>query len=116
MKAFIIQPPYSNNTDYCDEYFQFKLRAMDSIDNSADIIVLPEYSDAPCATSTLEETLVYHNRYIDKLLNKCRETALRCNSMVFVNALSLEEAGWRNTTYAFDRKGNLCGKYFKRHL
>ena len=116
MKAFIIQPPYSNSTDYCDEYFQFKLRAMDSIDNSADIIVLPEYSDAPCATSTLEETLVYHNRYIDKLLNKCRETALRCNSMVFVNALSLEEAGWRNTTYAFDRKGNLCGKYFKRHL
>ena len=116
MKAFIIQPPYSNDTAFADEYFKFKMDAMDSIDDSADIIVLPEYSDAPCATKTLEETLFYHNRYISALLGKCQETAKRCNAMVFVNALSLEESGWRNTTYAYDRSGNLAGKYFKKHL
>ena len=36
--------------------------------------------------------------------------------MLFVNALSLENTGYRNTTYAFNRNGELVGKYFKKHL
>ena len=88
MKAFIIQPPYSRDTSRSDEFFQYKLNMLDSCDESADIIVLPEYSDVPCATGTLEETLFYHEKYVDILLNKCIETAKRCNSLVFVNALS----------------------------
>ncbi len=116
MKACIIQPPYSRDLSYSDEYFQYKLDLLDSCDESLDIIVLPEYSDVPCATSTLEETLFYHDKYINTLLNKCIETAKRCNSLVFVNALSKEESGYRNTTYAFNRQGKLSGKYFKKHL
>ncbi|MBR3715140.1 MAG: hypothetical protein IKM18_04455 [Clostridia bacterium] len=116
MKAFIIQPPYSRDTSRSDEFFQYKLNMLDSCDESADIIVLPEYSDVPCATGTLEETLFYHEKYIDILLNKCIETAKRCNSLVFVNALSKEEGGYRNTTFAFNRRGELVGKYFKKHL
>ena len=116
MKACVIQPPYSKNTAFSDEYFDFKINMLDECDESMDIIVLPEYSDVPCAASTLEETLFYHNRYIDRLLKKCIETAKRCNSLVFVNALSEEEGGYRNTTYAFDRNGKLVGKYFKKHL
>ena len=116
MKAFIIQPPYSRDTSRSDEFFQYKLNMLDSCDESADIIVLPEYSDVPCATGTLEETLFYHEKYVDILLNKCIETAKRCNSLVFVNALSKEEGGYRNTTFAFNRQGELVGKYFKKHL
>lgn len=116
MKACIIQPPYSRDTTFSDEYFKYKLDLLDRCDETVDIIVLPEYSDVPCATSTLEETLYYHNKYIDILLDKCVDTAKRCNAIVFVNALSLEENGYRNTTYAFDRTGTLCGKYFKKHL
>ena len=116
MKAYIIQPPYSNDLSLSDEYFGFKLNALDQCSSEADIILLPEYSDVPCVTNTLEDTLFYHNRYIDALLSKCVETAKRCNAMVFVNALSLEEGGFRNTTYVYDRNGNLAGKYFKKHL
>ncbi len=116
MKACIFQPPYSRDVSYSDEYFEYKMKLLDDCDDSMDIIVLPEYSDVPCATSTLEETLYYHNRYIDRLLTKCVSTAKRCNAMVFVNALSLEETGYRNTTYAYNRQGELVGKYFKRHL
>ncbi|MBQ2251897.1 MAG: hypothetical protein II329_02900, partial [Clostridia bacterium] len=116
MKAFIIQPPYSRDTSRSDEFFQYKLNMLDSCDESADIIVLPEYSDVPCATGTLEETLFYHEKYVDILLNKCIETAKRCNSLVFVNALSKEDGGYRNTTFAFNRQGELVGKYFKKHL
>ena len=116
MKACIIQPPYSRDVTFSEEYFQYKLDRLAECDGSADIIVLPEYSDVPCATKDLEETFFYHKKYINTLLDACRETALRCNALVFVNALSLEETGYRNTTYAFDRKGNLAGKYFKKHL
>ena len=105
MKAYIIQPPYSNDVSFCDEYFKFKLDMLDKCDSSADIIVLPEYSDVPCATSTLEQTLFYHEKYIDTLLKKCIETAVRCGANVFVNALSKEDGGYRNTTYCYNKKG-----------
>ena len=116
MKACIIQPPYSRDVSLSDAYFDYKMNCLDQCDASADIIVLPEYSDVPCVTGTLEETLYYHRRYIDRLLEKCKETARRCGAMVFVNALSHEESGYRNTTYCYDRKGILRGKYFKKHL
>ena len=116
MKAYIMQPPYSRDTELSDTYFDYKLKLLDECGEDADIIVLPEYSDVPCVTATLEETLCYHNKYIDTLLSKCSETAKRCGANVFVNALSREEPGWRNTTYCFDRTGSLKGKYFKKHL
>ena len=116
MKAYIIQPPYSKDIGLSDEYFNYKLSLLDECDDSADIIVLPEYSDVPCATTTLEETLYYHHKYIDTLLDKCIATARRCSSNVFVNALSKEEGGYRNTTYCYNKNGDLVGKYFKKHL
>lgn len=116
MKVCVFQPPYSNDLSYSDEYFNYKLQLLDECDTSMDIIVLPEYSDVPCAASTLEDVLYYHNKYIDVLLNKCVETAKRCGSNIFVNALSKEETGYRNTTYCYDKNGELVGKYFKKHL
>ncbi len=117
MKACILQPPYSRDISLSDEYFDYKLKLLDECDESIDIIVLPEYSDVPCATSTLEETLYWHNRCIEVLLGKCIETAKRCSAIVFVNALFEVEAGkYRNTTYVYNREGKLVGQYFKKHL
>lgn len=116
MKACIIQPPYSRDVSLSDAYFEYKINCLNQCDASADIIVLPEYSDVPCVTGTLEETLFYHERYIDRLLRTCVETAKRCRAMMFINALSKEEGGYRNTTYCYDREGVLRGKYFKKHL
>ena len=111
-----MQPPYSRDVSFSDEYFQYKMDMLEKCDQSIDLIVLPEYSDVPCATATLEETLYYHEKYIDILLEKCMATAKRCNAIVFVNALSYSESGYRNTTYAYNRNGELVGTYFKRHL
>lgn len=116
MKACIIQPPYSMDASQSDEYFNYKLEMLDKCDNSIDIIVLPEYSDVPCATETREKTLFYHDKYINILFDKCKETAKRCNSLVFVNALCEINNNYRNTTYAIDQNGNVVGKYFKKHL
>ena len=116
MKACVIQPPYSRDLSQSDELFAKKIEMLDGCDESVDIIVLPESSDGPCATPTWEAAYACYQKYSDILLTKCRETALRCNALVFVNALSQEETGFRNTTYCYDRRGNLVGKYFKRHL
>ena len=59
MKACIIQPPYSRDTADSDRLFAYKMDMLDKCDESMDLIVLPECSDVPCATSTLEETLFY---------------------------------------------------------
>ena len=116
MKACIIQPPYSRDLSLSDEYFDYKLARLAECDDSLDIIVLPEYSDVPCATETLDDTVLYHERYIDRLMTACAETARRCHALVFVNAMSWEVDGWRNTTFTFGRDGVVLGKYFKRHL
>lgn len=116
MKACIIQPPYSRDTALSDEYFDFKMKLLDKCAPTLDLIVLPEYSDVPCATSTKEETLFYHKKYIAPLLDKCIETAKRCKALVFVNALYDVGGNYRNTTYVYDRGGELVGRYFKKHL
>lgn len=116
MKACVIQPPYSRDVSFSQEYFDYKMKLLDECDDSLDIIVLPEYSDVPCATRDREETLYYHKKYIDILLDKCIETAKRCDAVVFVNALCPYEGNYRNTTYAYNRKGELAGKYYKRHI
>lgn len=116
MKAYVLQPPYSRDLSLSDKYFDYKMRLLDECDESADIIVLPEYSDVPCAAESLEDNLYYHDRYFDRLMDKCVETAKRCNSILFVNALSKEEKGYRNTTFCYNRNGELVGKYFKKHL
>lgn len=116
MKACIIQPPYSRDLSLSDEYFEYKMNLLDECDGSEDIIVLPEYSDVPCATVGKEDTFYYHSKYIDRLLTKCRDTAIRCGANVFVNALYEVNGKFRNTTYAFDKRGEIVGKYFKKHL
>lgn len=116
MKACVIQPPYSRDASRAEDNFAYMMGLLGSCDESMDVIVLPEYADVPCATSNMEDTLAHHNKYIDALLDACAAAAKRCNAHVFVNGLSREPAGWRNTTYCFDRTGQLAGKYFKLHL
>ena len=82
MKVCVIQPPYSRDTAFCDDYFDFKLKMLDKCDDSLDIIVLPEYSDVPCVTKDLEETLYYHKKYFDTLMKRCAETAKKCSSPI----------------------------------
>lgn len=116
MKACVIQPPYSMTSDNADMLFEWKINKLRECDSSMDLIVLPEYSDVPCKPDSIEQQYEIHSKNIGRLLSECSETARRCNSMLFVNALFRSENGYRNTTYAFDRQGNIVGKYFKRHL
>ena len=117
MKVCIIQPAYSTDYERSDYYFEEQLKLIDKCDESMDIIVLPESCDIPCLAGTKENSERSSKRYNELILNKAREAAVRCNAILFVNARSFDESpNGRNTTYAFDRQGNVIGKYFKQHL
>ena len=115
MKACIVQPYYSFDPNDLDSCFEGMLKLIDACDESMDIIVLPEYCDIPAATENAEQFNASIGKYNGIVYKKAVETARRCNAIVFANFGFGTENGWRNTTYAFDRKGNVVGKYFKAH-
>ncbi len=115
MKVCVIQPLYSTDYAMSDELFQWQIDALDRCDDSMDLIVLPEATDVPALAKTVEQFHLSHEKYTDKILTKAAETAKRCSSVLFINALYDSGNGLRNTTYAFDRSGNLAGHYFKQH-
>ena len=116
MKVCIIQPAYSTDHSASDRYFEEQLRLIEQCDDSMDLIVLPESCDVPCLARTNEERRISVEKYNKAILDAAKQTAVRCNAMVFVNARSDEGNGLRNTTYAINRKGEIAGKYFKQHL
>ncbi len=116
MKVAIMQPLYSTDASRADELFAWELEQLDKCDDSLDIIVMPESSDSPALAPDDETRLLFAQKFTEPLLKKAQETALRCNAMVFVNARYKAEKGYRNTTYAINRQGEIVGKYFKQHL
>ena len=116
MKVCIIQPPYSTDYSLSEQHFLTELELLDACDGSMDIIVMPEACDVPCLAHSPEDSYASAARFNAPIIEKVKETARRCNAMVFINARSFHEKGQRNTTYAIDRGGNIVGMYHKQHL
>ncbi|MBQ4620275.1 MAG: hypothetical protein IJB25_10445 [Clostridia bacterium] len=115
MKIGILQMPYSTDHTRIEEMIQKELHLLSSCGNDLDIIVAPEYSDVPCVPKDVESFYEATEKYNKLILDKASETAKRTHSILFINALSKTETGYRNTTYAFDREGNIAGQYYKAH-
>jgi len=115
MKVCVIQPYYSLNDNDVDSCYRDMVALLDECDESLDLIVLPEYSDIPSAQSSKDKFHACIEKYNADILERAKDTAKRCNAIVFVNAGDKTESGYRNTTHAIDRKGNVVGKYYKAH-
>ena len=115
MKVCVIQPHYSFDEKDVDVCFRDLLALLEQCDESMDLIVLPEYSDAPADVQGKDGFYGAVAKYNKILLEKACDTAKRCHSLVFVNAGFETEGGVRNTTHAIDREGNIVGRYFKAH-
>ena len=115
MKACVVQPPYSYHAADMAKNFETILSMLDACDESMDLIVLPEYSDIPADDK--DNARLFHavDAQNPVLLKRAADTARRCRALLFVNAMDKTPTGYRNTTYAFDRAGNLVGKYYKAH-
>ena len=115
MKAYIIQPYYSFEEKDLQKCYDGMIALLDTVDKDADIIVLPEYTDIPAACSCKERFHGAIRTYNERIKKSAAEAARRCHSIVFFNAADQTETGWRNTTYALDREGNVVYKYYKAH-
>ncbi len=115
MKVCVIQPHYSFDPSEVDSCFNGLIELLDKCDDSLDLIVLPEYSDAPADVKGKKGFYDAVDTYGEILLKRARETAKRCSALVFVNCGHKTEKGVRNTTHAIDRRGNIVGRYFKVH-
>lgn len=115
MKFCIVQPYYSFDPKDLDRCWNEMISLIDKCDDSADVIVLPEYCDIPADVENAEKFNASIEKYNKKIYDKVVKTAQRCNAVVFANFGFKTENGWRNTTYAFDRQGKVVGKYFKAH-
>ena len=116
MKVCLIQPPYSTDYSKSDDYFNTEIELLNKCDDTMDIIVLPEMTDMPCLCKATEQRLLSIEKYNDAKIKKAKETAKRCNAILFINARYKTEKGYRNTTYAFNRNGEIAGLYFKQQL
>lgn len=115
MKAYLIQPKYSMCADNLDECIKEEIKLLDSCDDNADIIVLPEYSDVLAATNSDEQFVLAMQKYGPIIDKKVKQTAMRCGATVFANYGFKTDKGYRNTTHVVDKFGNEVGKYFKQH-
>ena len=122
LKTCIIQPLYSADYADSDRLYRWELDALDRCDDSLDLIVLPEACDVPAFAKTKADFLASYHKYNEGILTKAAETAKRCHAMLFVNAVcKVGEAGdgtelLRNTTYAFNRKGEIVGDVYLSDL
>ena len=115
MKICLIQPEYSFDERDLEKCFEGLITQLDKCDSSMDIIVLPEYSDAPADVKGKGGFYNAVAKNGERLLEAARATARRCHAIVFVNAGYVTDGGIRNTTHAIDRCGNIVGRYFKAH-
>ena len=115
MKVCVIQPHYSFDPNDLDSCFNGLMELLDKCDSTMDLIVLHEYGDAPADVKGKQCFYDSVDAYGELLLNKAKETAVRCDANLFVNCGFKTEKGVRNTTHAIDRKGNIVGRYFKAH-
>lgn len=116
MKVCIIQPEYSTLLERSDELFEKELALLRRCDDSMDLIVMPESCDIPALAKGKKASEASAQKFNKRILEEAAATAKRCSALVFINARSYEPTGIRNTTYAFDRCGQLVGKYHKQHL
>ena len=115
MRVCVIQPYYSFDERDLDKCYKDMCALVDKCDESLDIIVLPEYSDVPANTASKNSYHAAVDKYNEDILALAKTTAKRCHSIVFVNAADKTPSGYRNTTHAIDREGNVVGKYYKAH-
>ena len=87
MKLCALQIPFAYNEADCDASVRFAIEQLKQCDESCDIILTPEYTNAP-ANFEKGACIPYTKKFTEELLTTAKETARRCNAIVAVNYVS----------------------------
>lgn len=112
MKITVVQPRYHAGEEPDEKIAEFLLREMENA--PGDLVVLPEYSNAG-GLSDPEKELAALPR-AEKMFREVSRVAKEQKKYIAVNFLEERQEGLRNSTYLFDRKGQVAFVYDKIHL
>ena len=110
-----IQQPYAYNAADAAAAVDFVVRELDSCDDSLDLIMTPEYSNAPSSFPP-GGSLEFVKNHTAALEDAAIRAAVRCQAIVALSYCAETPYGWRNTTRVFDRSGKAVGDYYKQQL
>ena len=113
MKITVIQPPYHAGENSEAKIADFLVSELDLIGENT-LAVLPEYSNAG-GTSNPERELKSLSR-AKEMLKSASEIAREKKAYVAINVLEQRNDQLWNSTYLFDKKGEVAFVYDKIHL
>lgn len=112
MKITVVQPPYFAGEKPDETIAQFLLEQLRQAD--ADLIVLPEYSNAGGLSNP--EAILAAVPGAEAMLSAAAKAAKEKSAYVAINVLERRCGKLKNSTYLFDRKGEVAFVYDKQHL
>lgn len=113
MKITVVQPPYfiGNNPD--EKIADFLINELQKVEKDS-LIVLPEYSNAGGISDIESEKAALPRA--NKMLKMVAAIAKERSAYVAINVLEERNEEIKNSTYLFDKKGNVAFIYDKIHL
>ena len=113
MKITVVQPPYFIGDNPDEKISDFLIKELQKVEKDA-LIVLPEYSNAGGISDIESERAALPRA--DKMLKMVAAIAKEKSAYVAINVLEDRSGEIKNSTYLFDKKGNVSFIYDKIHL
>ena len=113
MKITVVQPPYFIGDKPDEKIANFLINELQKVEKDS-LIVLPEYSNAG-GISDIESEKAAMPR-AKEMLKKASAIAKEKSAYVAINVLENRSGEIKNSTYLFDKQGNIVFIYDKIHL
>ena len=113
LNVSVIQPKYFSGDNPDEKISEFILSELEKVPEGG-LIVAPEYSNAGGLSDAEREIKALPRAEI--MLKKAAEIAERKSAYVAINVLEHRDGKIKNSTYLFDKKGNVSFIYDKQHL
>ncbi len=112
MKITVIQPPYFAGETPDEFIADFLINELNK--SQSDLVVLPEYSNAGGLSDPQRELAALVRA--EKMLKAAKNAAKEKQCFVAVNVLEMRNEKLQNSTYLFDKAGEIAFVYDKIHL
>lgn len=109
----VVQPPYFMGERPDEKIAQFLMKELEQTEKDS-LIVLPEYSNAGGLSDAASEKAAMPRAKM--MREKAAAIAKEKSAYVAVNVLEERDETIKNSTYLFDKKGNVAFVYDKIHL
>lgn len=113
MKITVVQPPYFAGENPDETIAEFLINELNNAERGS-LIVLPEYSNAGGLSDADKEIAALERA--EKMLKASAHAAKEKEAIVAINVLEKRNEKIKNSTYLFDKTGNVAFIYDKQHL